>query len=68
MENVEVKNELVGETTSKKTKGFIVGMFVAATAAVGTFLFKRFKKNKVAKVDEPVTEDELFVNIEEEIQ
>ena len=48
MENVEVKNEVV-EVTTKKSKGFVVGLFLAATAAVGTFLYKRFRKNKVVE-------------------
>lgn len=67
MENVEVKNEVV-EVTTKKSKGFVVGLFLAATAAVGTFLYKRFRKNKVVEV--PASDEQLFANIdiEEEIQ
>lgn len=68
MENVEVKNEMVGETTSKKSKGLIVGMLVAATAAVGTLLFKKFKKNKVEVAEQPVSEKEIFDIDEEEIR
>ena len=65
MENLELQNEMVEETTTKKSKGLLVGMIVAATAAVGTLLYKKFKKNKVES--EQPTNEEVFTNIDEEL-
>lgn len=66
MENVEVTNELV-ETTTKKSKGFIVGLIAAATAVVGAIIYKRRKRKEVVEAPESV--EEIFVGIEtEEIQ
>lgn len=68
MENVEVKNEVV-ETTTNKSKGFVVGgMLVAALAAVGTWVYKKFRKNKVEVVEEPIANEEIFEGINEEIK
>lgn len=60
-----MENKEMVKTT--KSKGLFVGVLVAATAAVGTLFYKKFKKNKVETVVEPNGNifDEL---IEEEIK
>lgn len=67
MENVEVKNEMV-EGTTKKSKGFIVGLIAAATAVVGTLIYKRRKRNKEEVVEIIEKETEVFDVIDEELK
>lgn len=64
MENLEQNTEMVVETTGKKSKGFIVGMLLAATAAVGALVYKKFRKSKV---EEPTSNEEVFEGINEEL-
>lgn len=67
MENFEVKNEMV-EGTTKKSKGFVVGLIAAATAVVGTLIYKRRKKNKEEVVEVIESDAKIFEDINEEIK
>lgn len=65
MENVEVKNEMV-ESTTKKSKGFIVGLVATAVAVVGTLIYKRLKRNKEEVVEVIESDAKIFEGINDE--
>lgn len=67
MENLEVKNEMV-ESTTKKSKGIIVGLVATAVAVVGTLIYKRRKRNKEEVVEIIEKETEVFDVIDEELK
>ena len=64
MENLELTNEMIEGSTTKKSKGLIVGMLIAATAAVGTFIYKKIKKNKAEQTEQPISDEDVFTDID----
>ena len=61
-ENIMENKEMI--KTTIKSKGLFVGVLVAATAAVGTLIYKKSKRNKVEIVAEP--QENIFKDIIED--
>lgn len=68
MENVTEQVIETGEVpTTKRKKGIIIGAVVAACVAVGAWFSKKFKKNKGVVVQpEPINEEDIFKNLDDE--